>query len=66
MSDDGCDHENEKASAIGSVICLPPDNTPGESDCEMIDDDEISTNITYDVSPLTEIAGIIFLIFVLF
>lgn len=52
--------DHERASAIESVICLPPDNTAGDSDCETIDEDKISTNITCDESPLDEIAGIIF------
>lgn len=59
-SDD--DDSEEKASAIECVVCLPPDNT-GDSDCEAIDDDKISTNVISDESPLTEIAGILFLIF---
>lgn len=56
-SDD--EHDHERASAIESVICLPPDNISGDSDCEAIDEDKISTNITGDDSPLDEIAGII-------
>lgn len=59
-SDDECDHPDERASAIETVICLPHDNNAGDSDCETIDDDKISTNIFSDESPLTEIAGIIF------
>lgn len=45
--------------AIETVIVLPPDNVVGESDDEFIDDDEISTNIACDLSPLNEVAGII-------
>ncbi|KAK9751394.1 Transposase IS4 [Popillia japonica] len=55
--------DHERASAIESVICLPPDNTAGDSDCETIDKDKISTNITCDESPLDEIAGTIEVIY---
>lgn len=62
-SDDDTEHADVRASAIESVICLPPDNTVGDSDCEGIDDDKISTNIITDESPLNEVAGIIFIYF---
>ncbi|KAK0178570.1 hypothetical protein PV327_007448 [Microctonus hyperodae] len=55
-SDDEHHNEDEKACSIESVICLPSDIAPGDSDIETIDDDEISPNISSDVSPLTEIA----------
>lgn len=65
-SDDESDHPDERSSAIEDVICLPPDNTAGESDCETIDDDKISTNACSDENPFTEIAGILFILFLLF
>ncbi|KAK9703831.1 hypothetical protein QE152_g29089 [Popillia japonica] len=52
-----------RASAIKSVICLPPDNTADDSDYQAIDEDKISTNITCDESPLDEIAGTIEVIY---
>lgn len=58
-SDDESEHQDERASAMEDVICLPPDNTAGDSDCETIDDDKISTNVISDENPLTEVAGII-------
>lgn len=59
-SDDEREHSAERAIAIETVVCLPPDNTIGDSDCETIDDDKISTNAFSDESPLTELAGTVF------
>lgn len=49
--------DEDEPLIIDTVTCLPPDNVAGESDDELIDDDELSTNIACDLSPLNEVAG---------